>query len=173
MSEQTPTQAIDVVGVYDTDFNQLFPLARPLKASVNDDALFAKHPLEDSTTVVDNIVFNPVEISLPLMISSEQYRSVYQQVRQAYRNHVQINVVTRVNTYENMYIQSMPHEESPDNFNAVVMNLGLYETKVGATGSTYVPLNPADSNTQERGHQETAEVDVGTTFSRWFGGLFQ
>ena len=171
---ETATKAVDIVGVFDVDFNQVFPGARPLKASVSDEALFFKHPLESSATRTDHIIFQPVKIAMSMVMSGKDYKSVYQQVKQTYRNQDQLIVQTKTDTYENIYIQSMPHEESPGNFDSVVMNLMLEETQLAVTVITFIPEEQKDSDTKNRGQQESstpteAQEQRGSTLSRWFG----
>jgi hypothetical protein len=167
------TKAIDVVGVYDVDFNQLFPNARPLKASISDEALFFKHPLESSATRTDHVIFQPVKISLSMIMSDENYQSVYKQIKQVYRDQTQLIVQTKTDTYEDIYIQGIPHEESPANFDSVIMNLMLEETKIAVTTIIFAPLLQSDSDTKNRGQQESkiptnAQEQRGSTLSRWF-----
>ena len=171
---ETATKAVDVVGVYDVDFNQVFPDARPLKASVSDEALFFKHPLESSATRTDHIIFQPVKIAMSMVMSGEDYKNVYKQIKQVYRSQTQLIVQTKTDTYENIFIQSIPHEESPANYDSIIMNLILEETKLAVTVITFIPESQSDSDTKNRGQQESktstnAQEQRGSTLSRWFG----
>lgn len=171
---ETATEAVDVVGVYDVDFNQVFPDARPLKASISNEALFFKHPLESSASRTDHVIFQPIKIAMSMIMTGENYKSVYQQIKQVYLNSIQLIVQTKVDTYENIYIQSMPHEESPANFDSVIMNLTLEETKIAVTVITFIPESLSDNNTKNRGQQQPktptdAQEQRGSTLSRWFG----
>lgn len=171
---ETATKAVDVVGVYDVDFNQVFPDARPLKASISDEALFFKHPLESSATRADHIIFQPIKITMSVMMSGEDYKSVYQQIKQIYRSQTQLIVQTKTDTYEDIFIQSIPHEESPENYDSIIMNLILEETQLAATVVTFIPEDQADKNTKNRGQQrpETpteSQEQKGSTLHRWFG----
>ena len=123
MTTETATKAVDVVGVYDVDLNQVFPGARPLKATISDEATFFKHPLESSATRTDHIIFLPVKIAMSVMMTGEDYKSVYQQIKQIYRSQTQLIVQTKTDTYENIFIKSIPHEESPENYDSIIMNL--------------------------------------------------
>lgn len=169
----TPTAAVDVVGVYDTDFNQVFPDGRPMKASIKEDATFFKHPLESSATRTDHIIFNPVEVNLTVLLTGEQYRNIYQQIKQIFRAQTQLIVQTKTDTYENMYIKGIPHDETSESYDAVVMSLILDETQLAVTEVTFQPSNTADSSTSDRGQQEPkqptdAEQFRGSTLSRIF-----
>jgi len=169
----TPTAAVDVVGVYDVDFNQVFPGGRPIKATIKEEATFFKHPLENSTSRTDHIIFNPVEITLNVVLIGEQYRNVYQQIKQIFRGQTQLIVQTKTDTYENMYIQGMPHDEDPGSFDAVIMSLMLAETQLAATEVVFQAARLSDSDTVDRGQQEPreptdAEAGRGSLLSRIF-----
>lgn len=170
----TATKAIDVVGVYDVDFNQVFEGARPLRSSITDEAQFFKHPLESSATRTDHVIFLPVKISMGMIMSGADYKSVYQQIKQLYKNQTQLIVQTKTDIYENIYIKSIPHEESPGNFDSLTMNLMLEETLIAVTVVTFIPENDADKNTKNRGQQRPgtptdAQQQRGSTLYRWFG----
>jgi len=174
MTTETATKAVDVVGVYDVDFNQVFPDARPLKASVSDEATFFKHPLESSATRTDHIIFQPIKITMSVLMSGDDYISVYQQIKQIYRSQTQLIVQTKTDTYEDIFIQSIPHEESPENYDSIIMNLILEETKLAVTEITFIPESLSDNDTTNRGQQEPetpsdAQNQKGSTLSRWFG----
>lgn len=169
----TPTSAVDVVGVFDVNFNQVFPDGRPIKATINEEATFFKHPLESSATRTDHIVFNPVDINLSVVLTGDQYRNVYKQIKQIFRDQTQLIVQTKTDTYENMYIQGMPHDETPESYDSVIISLALSETQLALTEVTFVPSDLADSNTVDRGQQEPgtptdAESSRGSTLSRVF-----
>lgn len=168
-----PSFAVDVVGVYDVNFNQVFPDGRPIKATVKEEATFFKHPLENSASRTDHIIFNPVEVSLSVILTGYQYRNVYQQIKQIFRAQTELIVQTKTDTYESMYIQGIPHDETPYSYDAVIMNLNLAETQLAATEVTFQPSNSADTDTVNRGQQEPgtpndAQQAQGSTLSRIF-----
>jgi len=123
----TNTQTTDVVGVFDTSFNQLFPDGRPIKASVTETAKLMEHPLETGSVIMDHRVINPVEIELSLVLTGEEYADTYKQIKDTFNGNNLIIVQTKTGSYSNMAIQAMPHEESPDMMDAVPMALKLKE----------------------------------------------
>jgi hypothetical protein len=171
---ETATKAVDVVGVYDVDFNQVFPEARPLRASVTEEAVFFKHPLESSATRTDHIIFQQIKIVMSMIMSGENYENVYKQIKQVYRSQTQLIVQTKTDTYEDIYIQGIPHEESPENFDSVIINLMLEETQQAVTVIIFNPESQSDRDTKNRGQQESstptdAQGQRGSTLARWFG----
>lgn len=176
LSTLIPTAAVDVVGVYDVDYTQLFPAGRPIKATVKETSTFFKHPLEDSTTRTDHIIFNPIEIGLSVILSGDEYRNTYHLIKQVFRNQTALIVQTKTDTYQNMYIQGMPHDEAADSYDAVIMQLQIAETQLASATITFLPSNSNDSNTADRGQQEPKNPSAdqkskGTLLSRTFGGF--
>src|ERR1700709_139491 len=47
----TSTQAVDVVGVYDSSYTQVIQSARPIRASLNESAKVFEHPVESGGVV--------------------------------------------------------------------------------------------------------------------------
>ena len=173
LSNLTPTKAIDVVGVYDVGFNQVFPEGSPIKAMINEAATFFKHPLEDSTNRTDHMIFDPIEIVMDVMLVGDQYRDIFKQIKQIFRDQTQLIVQTKTDTYENMYIQGMPHDETAREYDSVVVSIALAETKFSATTTTFAPESSADTDTVGRGQQEPktptdSQASRGSTLSRWF-----
>lgn len=174
LSRIIPTKVADVVAVFDVDFNQVFPDSQPIKASIKENSTFFKHPLETSVVRTDHIIFNPIELSLSVILSGNEYRDTYQQIKQIYQSQTELIVQTKTTTYEKMFIQSIPHEETPDSFDAVVMNIQLIETLIAETLVTFQPARDIDSNTRNRGQQQTetptdVNSDRGSTLFRLFG----
>ena len=173
LNNLTSTPAVDVVAVYDVNFNQVFFGARPIKLALKEEAIFFKQPLEDSTVRTDHIIFSPVEAILTAILTGDQYRDVYKQVKQLFTSQTQLIVQTKVETYENMYIQSMPHNEDASLYDAIIMNISIMETLVAGSTSTFQPANESDSTTVDRGQQEAttateSQENQGTLLLRIF-----
>ena len=65
--------ATDVVALYNTNEDQVFADAIPMKVSVNATSLQFEHPLEDSSVITDHRVILPDEISLMMTIPKGMY----------------------------------------------------------------------------------------------------
>src|ERR1700710_65297 len=76
---------VDIVGIYN-DTAQVYVQARPLKASVRETSKIMDHPVETGVVLSDHHIINPVEIDLPLIISSQYYAQTFSQIRQAFVN---------------------------------------------------------------------------------------
>src|SRR4051812_11635107 len=88
---------IDIVGIYD-GFNQVFADARPLKALLRETSKIMEHPAETGVTLADHHIINPVEIEIPLIITSDAYTATYQQIKTAFLAPALLTVKTPVNS---------------------------------------------------------------------------
>lgn len=104
--------AADVVGIFDSDLRQLVPEGRPIKASITEPSKVMEHPLEDGATVADHRVFLPVEIELTMLVPLE----TFQRLRAIFRQTETVTVQTNAASYDNMIIETLPHDVTPDAF---------------------------------------------------------
>jgi hypothetical protein len=154
----------DVTAILDADFNQLFEDARAIKCSVSRASKVMEHPLETGETIVDHTVILPVSIELSMVLSAEGYASVYQDILSMYKQAETMIVQTRVDSFNNMIIEAMPHEESADIIDGVTVALKLKECKFSTTKYTESkPIAPAPSKsksvaTKKRGQQQPEEA---------------
>ncbi|MEJ2767547.1 phage baseplate protein [Mycetohabitans sp. B46] len=125
-----PTAAVDVVGVFDAGFQQLFGDARPIKATVKEASKAMEHPIESGATMIDHRIILPVEIELKMMLAGATYRDTYRQIREMFRKGDTLTVQTKAGSYANMLIAEMPHEEAPDALGTLVLTLKLKEVQV-------------------------------------------
>lgn len=154
----------DVVGVFE-GYSQVFRDARPMKVSVSKGANLMEHPLEDSCTITDHMVMQPVEVSLSLTLTPDTCRETYREISDIFMQGKVLTVQTRVSSYPNMLIQSLPHDETPEMFDAVTMSLKLREVTLIRTEFTtaYNAKKTSQSKTVDRG--EVQPVDVGDCWS--------
>lgn len=150
---------VDIVGIYDNDtFDQLFQTARPMKANVLRDAKIMEHPIETGAIVQDFMILQPVQIELAMLLQGNEYQPLYQQIKQYFMTGTQVSIQTKTDVFPNMLIQAMPHEESPDMFDAIPLALKLRQVQqvtiqYQALTSTQVAA-PADQSTVDAGVQQ-------------------
>lgn len=163
----TPSKAVDVVAITGAGFLPLFSAARPLTASVYEFADVMEHPLETGSVIADHIVFKPIEIELPLLCVGEvASRSTYAAIRTVYAAGTLLTIRTRTGSYPNMVITDLPHDETPNEFNAISIRLRLREARF-VTPSTGLAsdqvANQSQTSTQNRGAQQTTVANASTT----------
>lgn len=175
----TPSQ--DVVAVYDQNYNQLFSGARPLKARINPKAELMKHPIETGATIGDHRVFQPIEFEMNMIFEPDEYYVNYQSVKGAFESNSLLIVQTRVDTFSNIAISAMPHEESAEFADTITMILSLQQvTIVSAQGKTLSQdqvQNKTDAATVNKGSQQGTEATEAqqdsmknSTLYNWFFG---
>lgn len=157
----------DSVGIYDqTTFNQVFTDARPLEARVLETTRIMQHPIETGASLADHHIINPIEIDYYAVIKSPFYLSTYEQIKQAMIAAILLTVSTKSGTYSNMIIKDIPHQEKPEMFDSITINIRLQEilfvvpasVSPSPAPSNYAPAAPANSNTQSLGQKYTAPL---------------
>lgn len=170
---QVATASADVVAIFDQNFNQLFELARPLKAIIKEDSKLMEHPLETGGTFIDHSIILPVEIELSMVLRRGEYRDVYQRIRQAFKNRELLVVQTKTGLYENQLIQSLPHDEDPELYDTIALALKLREVQLITAQYNKLPpksvRNPSNASTVDKGQQQPT---AGTSSSRNSSILF-
>lgn len=175
-----PTSAYDQVQVLDQDFNQVFPLARALKAVVKEEAKVMEHPLETGATITDHRIILPVEIELSFILPPGSYQDTYRQIRQFYLNSTLLIVQTKSGVYYDQLISSMPHEENPDQYDALTLALTLKQAQFAVTKIDYSPKNVKQNSEVNRGAQQGQNIPKGSSqesslllsFGKYLKGLF-
>jgi hypothetical protein len=147
----------DQVAVYTQDFIQVFQQARAIKVVVKPDKKPMEHPLETGATTTDHVIITPAEIELSLLLNSSNYRDVYKVIKQFWLNSTLLVVQTKVDVFPNFYILSIPHEENPEQYDAIVVAMTLKQVQFATTAFSLVPKNPSNSTVVDRGIQ-TGEV---------------
>lgn len=159
---QNSTAAMDVTAVLDASLRQVFPDARPIKASYTEASKQMRHPLETGVEVTDHRVIQPVEIVLTCMLVGQEYRQVYRTIKDIYMRGDTLIVQSRVDSYPSMLIESMPHEEPPDIQDGAMMVIKLIEALfVEAQFTDVKPVKAAASKnkgTTKRGEQKATET---------------
>ncbi len=162
-----PSFAQDVVAVYDSNYTQLFPRARILKATVKEDSKVMEHPLETGATIIDHRIILPIEIDLSFILSSQDYREVYQEIKQIFLEAELLIVQTRSAVYTNQLIASIPHEEDPEMFNSITIAMSLKQALFVTSEASIVPKDSTKSSTTTRGTiQGMTETPEQTTKSQ-------
>ena len=159
------TAAVDTVAVFGSGFTQLFPNARPLQDQVRENSRVMDHPLESGQLISDYKVILPIEIEMPMMVSSAYYLGTYQQIKAAYLSSELLTVLTRTGSYPNMIISEMPHQEDPERYNSITILLRFRQVQLvqpSVTGTSanpsYAPANPTQAPTQNTGQQPSNTI---------------
>lgn len=170
----TGTLNADVVAVLDQgDFKQIFRTARPMRAVIHETARVMEHPLESGAMIADHRVIDPRRIELQMIVAAQDFSSAFQQIRSAWLNGTLLTVQTKAAVYQNMVIQALPREESPDRFDITTISIQLREiifalpNAVSSTTSVkyYEPLSPYNRTSVLRGLQSAVVNPAATLLS--------
>lgn len=156
-----PSSASDIIGVYNQEtFAQVFIKARPMKVSFKQDSRTMEHPIENGSIVGDHIIILQIEIILSLLIQANGYSEVYNEIRNLFDDSTLLYVQTKTGVYGNMFIQALPHEEVPEIYDSVVINLNLKEVFIVSSNSIYAPADAQNTNTVANGQVSPQTVTV-------------
>ena len=164
--------AVDSVAIFDQNFNQQFQYARPVKAEVIPKARLMDHPLENGQIITDYKIILPLEIRIPVIIPSLYYTQTYNSIYQAWSTSALLTILTHVGYYSNMVIAEMPHEEQPDRFDVITVNLIFKQIQIVGQMSNFSPADPTQVDSQNVGFQ-SAKSYLGSAlnYSKIIGGL--
>lgn len=166
-----PAPSIDTIAVFDSNFNQVIANARPLRDEVIPRAKMMDHPLENGQIITDYKITMPLELSIQFVVTSQYYRDTYQQIWNLWQTSEILIVQTRVGSFGNMIISEQPHEETPEKFDAITMQIRFRQVQTPAQAQSFTPANPTQADTQTVGQQTgtTVTPPSGATGS-WGGG---
>lgn len=165
----------DVIAILDEDGNQLFSTAVNIGVSVAPSKTFARHSLENKQVVIDDQYDNPTSLSMRMILNPSDYKDVYKEVKAAYNAITNFTIQTKVDSYTNMYLESLPHEEDPSMFNTIAMTLEFTEQLIAAPDSSILTnndvSNAGDSDTVDSGQKSNTDDD-GTVLQRLTNRIF-
>lgn len=172
------TAAVDVVGIFDSEFRQIAPEGRPLKAFITAPSKVMEHPLEDGASVADHRVFLPVEIELVILVPVEEYTKI----QALYRQSETVTVRTNAGTYDDMTLEVLPHDETIDAFGQIAASLRFREVQFVETQFQALPPRAVGGksnrnvSTAKRGEQSGKPAAASTSgrasilYRNTFGG---
>jgi hypothetical protein len=156
--------AIDVVGVFDANYRPVFPSARPIKANVKEDSRVMEHPLETGAkTITDYRIILPTELELSVVLQAQDYKNTYKLIKQIFLQGELLTVQTKADVYTNLLISSIPHEENPEMYDAILLAIKLKEALFVTPQFGVVPKKASNSNTVDRGNQQGKEASTANT----------
>ncbi len=155
---------MDVTAILDENGEQIFSTARILKASTTPTNTYAQHPLEDGTVISDNKIRNQTRINMSVILDSNDYPETYKSIKEASNNSTRFIIQTRVDNYDNMYIEAYPNEESADIYDTIGISIDFIEQFFGTVETAELAssdvANQSDTDTNNRGEQLPAEVNT-------------
>lgn len=150
----------DVVGIFDNESRQLLPEGRPLKAEVRPTWKVMDHPVEKGSSVSDHKIRMPVEIDLTLVMQAPGARDTYKRLREISEQDETVTIQTRADSYADMTVTAMPHDETSDVFDALPVVVKFREVQFVETQFQALPpkavgtgAGKRNASTVKRGEQ--------------------
>lgn len=150
------SKATDLVAVLNENLNQVFEGAYITTANIAEESQVMSHAVETGATIVDEIVLQPISITLSVTLNPNNYRSIYQEIKQAYLSRALLTVQTKADSYSSMVIEKIPHDEEPNVFDTITIAISLKEVKFVDTQYEEFKLdnikNSSNASSKKRGN---------------------
>jgi len=155
--------------VYFTDTEsgeEIWSDAKIMTVSNNPEALVMQHPTETGTSIMDHRVIMPIETSVRLILEKDVYRDVYSSIQEYNQSAKLVDIHTRTGINSNMAIVAFPHEEDPEIFDAILIEIHFREmifvSPSQGTMTQENTRNKADSNTVQQGQKTPSLTSINT-----------
>jgi len=146
-----------VTALFDNEGNQLFETVGILEMSTSPSNTFAEHTLEDGRVVIDNKIINRVLISVTAILSPDDFKQAYARIKEADTNNTRFTVQNRVDTFNDMYIESYPYSESSAIANTIAIVINFIEQQFVEVKVENLPpvkvKNQTDADTVDSGEK--------------------
>ena len=172
--EVLSNNTLDVIAIYTENFIPVLTGTKKMSLTVDNRSKLARQPVESGASIIDHKTILPVEIRLNLFFDSMRYRIDYPQIKQFYDNSDSLIIQTRSGIYKNMYIESLPHNESPGRYDTLMMSLSMVEVNFIVPEFEEVPQDPKNTATKDAGSVQASEAmlpeeDQGSSFTQLTG----
>lgn len=161
-----------VTALFDEEGNQIFETVGILGLSAAPSNKFAEHTLEDGTVVSDNKIRLQTRVAVQAILNPEDFEAVYKKLKEADRNDVKFTVQTRVDSYDNMYIESYPYDENSKIVGTIALIINFVEQQFVGVKVDTLPASKvkkaSDADTVDSGTKLPRE-DKRTTLQQVVG----
>lgn len=154
----------DLIAILRADnFRQVLLGSDIMRVSVQETSQMPSFANEKGERVTDHKVYDPVEISMPVIMNSVS-RNIFAELRQLWFDDVALIIQTKMASYDRMYILELPHEE--DSSSAIPVSvrfrrIAVFTPEYGSLPPRKV-ANKAQSDTVKSGSKQTTESDGST-----------
>lgn len=157
------TYAQDIVYLGDEDGQQILETARIRRVGITIKSEIFEHPLETGNKIADFAIIRPVTLQVFALIPAEDTMTLYTQLRDMQRNGTRLSLFTRADAYDDLIIEELPHEESPEVGDCLSINLLLREVQWFDYTVESLPVKavqqPKDADTKKIGNKTAIEPE--------------
>lgn len=116
-------------GVFDNDgVYNMFPGIGVMSVEIQRDKTVASHPLEINKFQQDNIVVNPITVTVMLSAESADVDTMYDTLQQLFdNNNLLVSVLCDNRLYQNLVLGSMPIRRDPSKFDLLEVPVVFHE----------------------------------------------
>ena len=143
--------SLDRVAIYDSNFNPVLTRSKKMGASVDNSAQITRQPLENGETFTDHIIYEPVGISMSLIMQANDYRIEYPQLKQFYDNAEELIITLGTGVYDNMVLETIPSQETTSQYDCVIVNATFIYKKTVTPEFQEVPKQAQNTSTVKTG----------------------
>lgn len=161
-----------VTALFDEDGNQLLETVGILEMSTSPSNTYAEHTLENGKVVIDNKIENQVRITIAAILSPSDFKEVYAKLKEADKNSTKFTIQNRVDTFNDMYIESYPYSESSRISNTIAISINFVEQQFVEVKTTTLPpekvnsqpdADPVDTGAKAPAQSSTTLLDILTS----------
>ena len=161
-----------VTALFDEDGNQLLETVGIIEMSTSPSNTYAEHTLENGKVVIDNKIENQVRITIAAILSPSDFKEVYAKLKEADKNSTKFTIQNRVDTFNDMYIESYPYSESSRISNTIAISINFVEQQFVEVKTTTLPpekvnsqpdADPVDTGAKAPAQSSTTLLDILTS----------
>lgn len=161
-----------VTALFDEDGSQLLETVGILEMSTSPSNTYAEHTLENGKVVIDNKIENQVRITVAAILSPSDFKEVYAKLKEADKNSTKFTIQNRVDTFNDMYIESYPYSESSRIANTIAISINFVEQQFIEVKTTTLPpekvnsqpdADPVDTGAKAPAQSSTVLLDILTS----------
>lgn len=164
---------VPVSAILDADGNQLFTTLGIMSLSCSSSKSYAQHELENGENMTDHAIDLQDRVNVTVILSPDDYIAVYREIKNLFNERTNFTIQSRVEIYTNMFLETMPHDESAAMVNTVALQLPFVKQKIGKTEFKTLPpqqvANQSDADTVDSGNKQPQEAR--TVLTKLFGGF--
>jgi len=169
LTSSLPLLSTDSVAIYNAEGDQIFVgektlvnqlsggrlgtrnQAQPMSASVRDISRSFSHPLDNNETLTDHRIILPVEIDIAMVVTKDDNNNIFNQVEDYYLRGDEVTVKLKAREYKRMIVTAIPHRETKEVFNGLMLNVSFKEYDPSNRIKTDVPESPDQFSTKAIG----------------------
>lgn len=160
------------VALYEEGRQEILEDCSILSCSINQRSRLMEHPVESGAKIVDHKVLDPVQVRLQVALPETYFENEYQKILTLYKKSTLISLQTKAQIYDNLVVQSLPHDERVDTMNRLIFNLELREVQIVEPVFVETPKKTKSAQNQKTQKKGQVQTKSSSILFNALGGLF-